>query len=95
MQLLSNLVESLPNLRHLDISGTNLAGDGVAMKTNNTSSSSDIPGLASRAENPLEFLGLYYTAHSACKWHDIPAIRVTASLHKLLGGVLVHALHGL
>ncbi|KAL1396531.1 hypothetical protein pipiens_002654 [Culex pipiens pipiens] len=75
-KLLSNLVESLPNLRHLDISGTNLAGDGVAMKTNNTSSSSDIPGLASRAENPLEFLGLYYTAHSACKWHDIPAIRI-------------------
>lgn len=75
-KLLSNLVESLPNLRHLDISGTNLAGDGVAMKTNNTASSSDIPGLASRAENPLEFLGLYYTAHSACKWHDIPAIRI-------------------
>lgn len=75
-KLLSNLVESLPNLRHLDISGTNLAGDGVAMKTNNTASSSDIPGLVSRADNPLEFLGLYYTAHSACKWHDIPAIRI-------------------
>ncbi|EAT46505.1 AAEL002358-PA [Aedes aegypti] len=75
-KLLANLVESLPRLRHLDISGTNLAGDGVAMKTNNTASSSDIPGLVSRADRPLEFLGLYYTAHSACKWHDIPALKI-------------------
>lgn len=75
-KMLANLVESLPRLRHLDISGTNLAGDGVAMKTNNTASSSDIPGLVSRADRPLEFLGLYYTAHSACKWHDIPALKI-------------------
>ncbi|XP_055626640.1 protein zer-1 homolog [Toxorhynchites rutilus septentrionalis] len=75
-RLLSNIVESLANLRHLDISGTNLAGDGVAMKSNTSGGSSDIPGLASRADRPLEFLGLYYTAHSACKWHDIPAMRI-------------------
>lgn len=37
---------------------------------------SDIPGLASRAKNHLEFLGLYNAQHRASKRHDIPAIRV-------------------
>lgn len=37
---------------------------------------SDIPGLVSRANRPLEFLGLYNTAHSACRRHDIPARHV-------------------
>lgn len=37
---------------------------------------SDIPGLISRVKNPLEFLGLYDTRNSACKRHDIPAIKV-------------------
>jgi hypothetical protein len=40
---------------------------------------SDIPGLASRAKNHLEFLGLYYAQHRASKRHDIPAIRVRRS----------------
>lgn len=35
--------------------------------------SSDIPGLASRVERPLKFLGLYDTTNSACRRHDIPA----------------------
>lgn len=34
---------------------------------------SDIPGLESRVDNPLEFLGLYHTMHNACRRHDIPA----------------------
>uniref|UniRef100_A0A182NIL8 Protein zer-1 homolog n=1 Tax=Anopheles dirus TaxID=7168 RepID=A0A182NIL8_9DIPT len=76
-KLLANLVENLPKLRHLDISGTNLAGDGVAESAGScTGSSSDIPGLVSRVERPLDFLGIYYTSHSACKWHDIPALRI-------------------
>ncbi|XP_053676518.1 protein zer-1 homolog [Anopheles nili] len=76
-KLLANLVENLPKLRHLDISGTNLAGDGVAERAGScVGSSSDIPGLVSRVDRPLDFLGIYYTSHSACKWHDIPALRI-------------------
>lgn len=71
------IVESLPLLTHLDISGTNLAGTGVAQfGAQEKVKSSDIPGLVSRANNPLQFLGLYNTAHSACRRHDIPALRV-------------------
>lgn len=69
------LIENLPKLTHLDISGTNLAGNGVATR-NTCHKSTDIPGLASRIQNPLRFLGLYHTAHWACKRHDIPAIEV-------------------
>lgn len=79
-QVLATLVESLPNLTSLDISGTNLAGTGVAehgssFVTGNekTLPPSDIPGLNSRVLNPFEFLGLYGTQHSACRRHDIPA----------------------
>lgn len=71
------IVENLPLLTHLDISGTNLAGTGVAQfKASEQVKSSDIPGLVSRANNPLQFLGLYNTAHSACRRFDIPAIKV-------------------
>lgn len=71
------LVESLPLLTHLDISGTNLAGTGVAQyEAKEKFKSSDIPGLVSRANWPLQFLGLYNTAHAACRRHDIPAITV-------------------
>lgn len=65
-------------LTHLDISGTNLAGTGVAQfGAQEKVKSSDIPGLVSRANNPLQFLGLYNTAHSACRRHDIPALTVS------------------
>lgn len=75
--LLATLVESLPKLTHLDISGTNLAGRGVANKqSNGYGKNSDIPGLVSRVDKPLEFLGLYNTAYSACRRHDIPALSV-------------------
>lgn len=68
---LSLIVTSLPNLVSLDISGSNLAGTGpVGMAKEGIS---DIPGLVSRASNPLHFLGLFYTSHAACTRHHIPA----------------------
>lgn len=76
-KLLATLVESLIQLTHLDISGTNLAGTGVAQfEAKEKIQSSDIPGLVSRGGRPLQFLGLYNTTHSACRRHDIPAITV-------------------
>lgn len=73
-QLLAKIVESLPRLVSLDISGTNLAGRGVTeARTNEHVGACDIPGLSSRAKNPLQFLGLYETQHDACLRHDIPA----------------------
>lgn len=33
----------------------------------------DIPGLKSRIQNPLEFLGLYNTFYDACHRNHIPA----------------------
>lgn len=75
---LARLVEALPLLKYLDISGTNLAGTGVAQEGKSTmEKSSDIPGLMSRVNNPLKFLGLYNTLHSACRRFDIPAIMVS------------------
>ncbi|KAJ6641721.1 Protein zer-1 like [Pseudolycoriella hygida] len=82
-QFLATLIESLPMLTHLDISGTNLAGTGVAQfKASDTIRSSDIPGLVSRATNPLQFLGLYNTAHSACRRYDIPAIKISGEANE-------------
>lgn len=73
----------------LDIGGTNLAGRGVAERPDklitNCSQLCDIPGLASRVDNPLQFLGLYGTAHGACRRHDIPAkvVRVYLVVDKI------------
>lgn len=79
-KILADLVNGLPQLVSLDIGGTNLAGRGVAerpsdtnVEDSNLSQLSDIPGLASRIHNPLQFLGLYGTIHGACRRHDIPA----------------------
>jgi len=79
-KILSDLVNGLPQLVSLDIGGTNLAGRGVAerpidtnIEDTNFGQLSDIPGLASRIYKPLQFLGLYGTAHGACRRHDIPA----------------------
>lgn len=92
-QLLAMIVESLPLLTHLDISGTNLAGTGVAQfKASEKVRSSDIPGLVSRATNPLQFLGLYNTAHSACRRFDIPAIKISgeANEEQILTSAIVY-----
>jgi hypothetical protein len=48
--VMKTLITSLKSLSSLDISGTNLAGRGVAESGENC----DIPGLESRVENPLE-----------------------------------------
>lgn len=40
----------------------------------------DIPGLASRVQKPLEFLGLLNTADDACFRLQIPAKRVLYSI---------------
>lgn len=75
---LETIVTELPLLTHLDISGTNLAGTGVAqVSTSGKVKSSDIPGLMSRVNNPLQFLGLYNTTHSACRRFEIPALMVS------------------
>ena len=71
-QILTTLVNSLPKLTSLDISGTNLAGRGVA-ETMSGPVCSDIPGLSSRMNTPFQYLGLYETSHDACLRHDIPA----------------------
>jgi len=69
---MERLVESLTNLRSLDISGTNLAGTG-GEKTRTESVQCDIPGLENRVNNPLDFLGLYKTHNEASKRQHIPA----------------------
>lgn len=76
--ILSKIIQALPNLVSLDISGTNLAGRGVVDNFIRMIDPSDeglcvIPGLVARIHNPLRFLGLYGTAHRACRRHDIPA----------------------
>lgn len=64
---LTVIVNSLPNLTRLDISGTNLAGPRNEL----------IPGLVSRNAKPLEYLGLYNTANEAAYRRVIPALSVS------------------
>ncbi|CRL08339.1 CLUMA_CG021260, isoform A [Clunio marinus] len=94
---LEMIVESLPLLEHLDISGTNLAGTGVAQQeARNGTHSSDIPGLGSRVERPLKFLGLYDTANSACRRHDIPALSIAGDANEdqiLLSAIMYQDRH--
>ncbi|XP_055944753.1 protein zer-1 homolog [Argiope bruennichi] len=78
---LKRIVKSLENLVSLDISGTNLAGgrtqDRYTLETGLYDDSlTDIPGLASRVNRPLEFLGLLNCAFDACYRHHIPAKRI-------------------
>ncbi|XP_028896029.1 protein zer-1 homolog [Zeugodacus cucurbitae] len=82
-QTLEMIMNNLRELTHLDISGTNLAGTGVATKESNFKLRTDIPGLESRIQRPLQFLGLYHTAHSACKRHDIPANEIAGDANEL------------
>ncbi|XP_063235168.1 protein zer-1 homolog isoform X2 [Bacillus rossius redtenbacheri] len=88
-QMLALLVESLPHLVSLDISGTNLAGTGVAEHSPNSKDckdsmpQTDIPGLSSRVNAPFDFLGLYGTHHAACRRHDIPARNIAGDLNEV------------
>ena len=63
---LSLISLGLPNLTHLDISGTNLAGPLC----------DHIAGLSNRYNKPFEFLGLYLTSNEAAYRANIPALRV-------------------
>ncbi|XP_014366608.2 protein zer-1 homolog [Papilio machaon] len=89
--MLSRMMHCLPHLMSLDISGTNLAGTGAAPPPVEEVGVSevpavpvrcDIPGLVSRVNNPLHFLGLYGTHNGACRWHDIPAKVITGDTNE-------------
>lgn len=77
---LQTIVTELFHLTSLDISGTNLAGTGIAETVK--SRGSDITGLESRVNNPFHFLGLYETSHDACLRHDIPAELVAGNANE-------------
>ena len=75
---LRTLVQSLPDLLSLDISGTNLAGTGTYDDLKDKGIvKCDIPGLVSRVEKPLDFLGLYKTEHEASLRAHIPAREIS------------------
>lgn len=69
---LKQLVESLPNLSSLDISGTNLAGFRQDI----------IMGLEPRKNNPLEFLGIFHTSIEASARQNIPAKRIAGDTYE-------------
>lgn len=86
--ILSDIVNGLPELTSLDISGTNLAGLQVTVDIGveavehssylefddiSNSEHCNIQGLASRVNRPLQFLGLYGTNDGACRQRNIPA----------------------
>ena len=84
---LRHLVQSLVNLSSLDISGTNLAGTGSydqrsEDKNDQCAVKCDIPGLVSRVDKPLDFLGLYKTEHEASLRAHIPAIEVSGEINE-------------
>ncbi|KAJ0183881.1 hypothetical protein K1T71_000304 [Dendrolimus kikuchii] len=90
-EVLSEIVLNLTELESLDISGTNLAGSGAAAVSTVQEGTSgnvetqvccDIPGLVTRVNRPLEFLGLYGTHHGACKRHDIPAKMISGDANE-------------
>lgn len=67
-KILKSLMESLPNLMSLDISGTNLDkqdNDGAIL------------GLKSRVNRPLKYLGLYRTFYGACEGSHLPAENIS------------------
>lgn len=70
---LATLVEALPDLASLDLSGTNLAGEN----THDYEDGKAILGLRSRKDRPLEFLGLLHSPMDACYRTPLPAILVS------------------
>ncbi|KAK1128638.1 hypothetical protein K0M31_003096 [Melipona bicolor] len=82
--ILSDIINGLPQLTSLDISGTNLAGIEIVDRGIQTVEHSfysdiynnnlcDIPGLISRVDRPLQFLGLYGANDAPCRRRNIPA----------------------
>jgi len=78
-EYLEQLILNLPSLKSLDISGTNLAANYSNLGGRLDGTQCDIPGLARRIENPLEFLGLYKTHPEAAQRRHIPARVVSGS----------------
>jgi len=79
-QFLEELVRSIPRLRCLDISGTNLDEDCPLKPSGRIINPlCDIPALSIRTENPFEFLGLYRTVHKASRRNNIPALTFSGS----------------
>ena len=79
---LSELVSSLPALQSLDISGTNLASDYTKLGGRSDGKVCDIPGLAGRIEQPLEFLG-----HLALELHEGLHLPPAHRCHRLVFGI--------
>ncbi|XP_033331051.1 protein zer-1 homolog isoform X2 [Megalopta genalis] len=94
--ILQHIINSLPQLTSLDISGTNLAAghkEDYAVQTVKQTSFCDsddmsnnklcdIPGLASRVNRPLQFLGLYGTGDGACRLRNIPAKLISGNANE-------------
>lgn len=74
---LATLVEALPDLSSLDLSGTNLAGEDPGEPPAPLGDWTAIVGLQSRIDRPLEFLGLFGSPFDACYRPDLPATRVS------------------
>ena len=89
--ILKLIAHGLPDLSSLDISGTNLAGNGVfdssgddleitqsgsEMRKKGEIPKCDIVGLISRVDNPLDFLGLYKCVYIPNYRTYIPAKQV-------------------
>lgn len=72
MKLLDMVVNRLPLLTHLDISGTNLVGG----KERN------ISAFEKRTERPFEFLGLFHTSKGAAYISYIPALIVAGEANE-------------
>ena len=82
-KFMETLVTSLPRLQSLDISGTNLGGSGAEREPKvEEQTMCDILGLGSRADRPLEFLGLYKTHNDASTRHNIPAVSISGDANE-------------
>lgn len=95
----------MPQLTSLDISGTNLAGIEIVNRTIQTVEHSfysdmynnlcDIPGLISRVDRPLQFLGLYGANDAPCRRRNIPAKLVNNKNNKLYNNIYIIILYNL
>ena len=75
VQVLQQLSENLPQLEHLDLSGTNLPGD-----VNGGLEQSVLPGWPSNRR--LSFLGLLGCPSDPCRRENLPAHRVTGEANE-------------
>ena len=79
-RFLEQLVTSLQCLKSLDISGTNLVSEYSSVGGRPDGTLCDIPGLCSRIDSPLHFLGIYKTMNDeAGRRQHIPALVISGS----------------